>query len=359
MTTSLVSIAENSYRTDLLERMAVAMNISKQLLALEDGLYYKYLIYNNRPITIIVEQNEVSHIGFSLFSPSQREAIKYPICDFLERYSLEITLPLKREKSVARQLDEDGIFFHNGSLDFLKQLQNDSTYQINIEYLNGKRYRVSWSKDGEEHLAVYFPIEHDLLVGTNMLENERRIIKAICRSSSLPQPMHLADSTLLKITWQGNYFILPGDVFYTKQLNSNQYFSKDKQGRYSLLYNHNFVLESLSNLMTTGVIENDYDLQIRLVKYGFTQDTIFVKLNQWINYCLRQGCTPHFGIISVDNNTADCEVIMRNSSMGYIHVMRLTFDISTIEDRKGLVKARLNSYIPTNRVKYLFDELKK
>lgn len=355
----MVSIAENSYRTDLLQRMAESMKISKQLQTLKDGKYYKYLMYNNRPITIIVEKAEVSHIGYSIFTPFQRSIIKYPVCNFIERYSLEIALPLKREKSVARQLDEDGIFFRNNSFDFFIHLHNDTTYSISVKCLNNKRYTVSWSKNGKEYFAVNFPIEHDLLSGTDMQENERRIVTSIIGSSKTVQNMELQDSALLKMNWQKNYYTLPGDYFYTKQLNSNRYFTKNKSGIFQLFFHPDFVSESLANLMTTGAVENDYDIEIRLVKYGFSQDTILVKLNQWLNFCIHEKCTPYFGILSLDKYIADCEVIMQNIALGYIHVMRLSFDIRTLNERKGVIKARLNSYIPTPRIQYLFDELKK
>ena len=356
---SLIAVAGNSYRTDLLERMAKTMNIAASLDKLQDGIYYRHITYNNRNITIIVVNHEIAHIGYSVFTPTMRQSLGSTVCDFLERYSLEISLPLKRERSIARQLEEDGIFFRNGDFSIFKQFEQDTTYSIHLENLNSKRYMVSWSKDGKDIFSVNFPIERDLLVGTEMIENERRILQDIPKQEKGARNYHLADSSSLKmISWQKKYYLLQGGYYYTKQLNSNKYFEKIGKDRYNLFYKSDFVLESLTNMMTTGAIENDYDLQIRLVKYGFTQDTIQVKLNQWINYCIEQGCWGYFGIISTEKGIADCELIMRNNDMNYIHLMRMLVDISTLEDRKGLISARLNCYIPTNRIKYLFEELK-
>lgn len=355
---SSVAIAANSYRTDLLQRMAETMNITQQLQQQEDGEYYQYLSYNHRAVTVIISQNEVVHIGFSLFTPAQRKDLNSPVCNFIERYALEIALPMKRERSVSRKLNEDGIFFRNGDFESLKLLQNDTTYQIGLELLDNKRYTVSWSKDGKEVISVNFPVEYDLLAGTDMTENERRIMEDVRRSSTKTRQAMIDDDLSLEKVAHGKCYILKGDYFYNKQLNTNRYYVKNEEDSCLLFYHRDYVLESLSNLMTTAAIENDYDIQIRLVKYGFSQDTICVKLNQWLNYCIDQGCMPYFGIIAIDKDMADCEIIMKNVLMGYIHVMRLNIDIGTLEDRKGLIKARLNSFVPTTRVKYLFDEHK-
>lgn len=249
-------------------------------------------------------------------------------------------------------------FFRNEDFESLKLLQNDTTYQIGLELLDNKRYTVSWSKDGKEVISVNFPVEYDLLAGTDMTENERRIMEDVRRSSTKTRQAMIDDDLSLEKVAHGKCYILKGDYFYNKQLNTNRYYVKNEEDSCLLFYHRDYVLESLSNLMTTAAIENDYDIQIRLVKYGFSQDTICVKLNQWLNYCIDQGCMPYFGIIAIDKDMADCEIIMKNVLMGYIHVMRLNIDIGTLEDRKGLIKARLNSFVPTTRVKYLFDEHK-
>ena len=52
------------------------------------------------------------------------------------------------------------------------------------------------------------------------------------------------------------------------------------------------------------------------------------------------------------------ELIMQNEALGYTHVMKLSLDPSTLKGRKGVIKARLNSYVPMSNVKALFHESK-
>ncbi len=356
---SCVSVATNSYRTDLLQQMANVMKITEQLDMLSNGEHYKLLTYRNRNITVIVKDSVIQHVGYAVFTPLQRQMAGAVVCNFLERYALEVSLPMKRGKSVERQLDEDGIFFKWNDFGFFKQLENDTTYCIAVENLDNRRYTVRWSKNEKEAFCVNFPIEHDLLAGTDMLENERRILDELQKTDSmLIWQDVLTDSTRLKMTWQGKYYVLPGKSYYIDQLNSNRYYGKNADNSYGLIYHQNYIVESLSNLLTTGCIENSYELEIRLLKYGFVQDTVTVKLNQWLNYCLKHHCTAYFGMISTAAEVANCELIMQNKEMGYIHLMNLTMDISAIEDRKGIITGRLSCYIPTTRIKYLFDELK-
>lgn len=361
LSTCTVSMATNGYATDLLKKMAVAMNMAQELDDLVDSCYYRSFTYNGRPITVDVQQGNVTHIGYSLFSKAQKEFLKSPICNFLERYSLEITLPMKREKSVARQLEEDGIFFRHGSINSFRQIEQDTSYAVGIENLNDKRYIVSWSKEGTEFLTVNFPIEYDLLVGCDMIEREKRLTEGIqntspeCRISTVP-----VDSAALQQSWQGKYYTLKGDMYYLPQLNSNQYYVKKQEEEsisYQLLYDTDFVAESLANLFTTVEIPNEYTMELRVRKYGFKTDTIHVALNQWTAYCLKEGCVPYFG---VEENEKDvvCEVVMLNKAMGYCHVMRAIVDSENMEDRNGVIKARVVTYIPISRIKHLFGELK-
>lgn len=354
-------MAANSYATDLLEKIAVATNISQELASLPDGFHYRRFTYNDRYVTVEIQQGNVTHIGYSLFSKTQRDLLKSPICNFIERYSLELTLPLQREKSVSRKMEEDGIFFRNGSFDSFQQIEQDSTFSVNMETLNDKRYTVSWSRGEKEIFAINFPVEYELLAGCNMLESERRFIAGIQNMQSENQlNTAFAISDALRPTWQGKYYVLKGETYYLPQLNSDKYYienKNDEEVSYQLLYDSDFIVESLANMFTTMEIPNHYTLELRVRKYGLKEDTIYVSLNQWTAFCIKEGCVPYFGVAKNGANV-ECEIVMYNRVMGYSHVVRTVIDSETVEDREGIIKARVVPYVPTTRIKYLFDELK-
>lgn len=358
---STVSMAGNGYATDLLGKMAAAMNVTQELDTLGDGCYYRGFTYNGRPVSVEVRQGNVTHIGYSLFSKGQKDFLQSPVCNFLERYSLEITLPMQHKKGVVNQLEEDGIFFRRGSFSLFRQIEQDTTYAVGIENLNDKRYTVSWSKDGAEFLSINLPIEYDLLAGCDMIEREKRLTEGVQNTPQKCQwPTAPVDSAALQQSWQGKYYILKGEIYYLPQLNSNRYYVKEQEEEsvsYQLLYDTDFVAESLANLFTTVEIPNDYTMELRIRKYGFKTDTIHVALNQWTMYCLNEGCVPYFG---VEENAKEvvCEIVMLNKAMGYCHLVRAVVDSEDMGERNGVIKARVVTYIPVSRIKYLFEELK-
>lgn len=350
--------AQHEFRTDLLARMAASMQISS-LDTLQEGIHWQSLSYKGDPVTVIVRNHRIEHIGYALFTPFQRSALPAPVCNLLERYALEINLPLKREKSTVRQIAEDGISFEKGTFSFFRELIKDTTYQVTVENRNGKQYAVSWHKAGTVCCSVQFPVDFGLLNGSEMLENERRIGKEIEQTPATSgNPARVSRDQLLP-TWQTNYFILPGESYYTDELNTNRYYEQDKEGEFRLVYHSRYPLESLANLLTTTEIENQFILDIRLKKYGCTEETISVPLSRWTGFCLDNGCKPFFGVISYDGNLAVCELIMRNTQQGYNHILKVTFDIRQLENKKGVIQARLNSYVPASKIKYLFDEIRQ
>jgi len=125
---------------------------------------------------------------------------------------------------------------------------------------------------------------------------------------------------------------------------------------FELLYSEDMPVESMANLVTGTDIDDSINIDILLVKYGYRTEQFTVPLRQWISFCLAEGCQPYFGVISHDSDEVVCELIMHNELFGYAHVMKLTFDPIIIAQRRGVVKARLNSYVPINNLKSLFDE---
>lgn len=351
-------VTYSRYQTDLLTSMAESLELSAQLDTLKNGCYKSQFFYKNRPLNVCVRNNRVSHIGYLLFSDRQRQALNSPVYDFLERYTLAADLPLARKKTNNKQLVEDDINFTKGTFASITKLVGDTTLNLSIDNLNNKRYKVSWYKEKELFCSVDFPIGYDLLHGTEMIENERRIVEDIMHNP-LPaiQPSTVKRDQLLS-TWQSNYFILPGESYYVDQLNTNRYYEKLSDGHFKLIFNQRYPLESLANLLTTLELENDFQLSVRLKKYDYNEENFNVSLSQFISYFLQQGCVPYFGVMSYEDTIAVCQLVMRNSDEGYCHVMKLTFDVEQLIDRKGKMVVRMNSFIPTSKIKYLFEELK-
>lgn len=355
--TSLL-IAKNRYQTDILTNMAESLKLSSKLDTLKNGCYKSEFSYKQRPLNVCILNGKICHIGYVLFSDQQRQAFKSSVCNFLERYALAADLPLERKKTISRQLLEDDINFAKGTFATITTLIGDTTLNVMIENLNNKRYKVSWSKKEELYCSVDFPIGYDLLHGTEMNENERRIVEDILLTPLPTIQTAPVKREQLLTTWQPNYFILPGESYYVDQLNTNRYYEKLKDGQFKLMFNQRYPLETLANLFTTLELENEFQLSVRLKKYDFNEDNFNVPLLQFVSYFLQQGCVPYFGVMSYEKTIAVCQLVMRNTDEGYCHTMKVTFDVEQLSDKKGKVTVRVNSYVPTSKINFLFEEFK-
>lgn len=357
--TSTASYAQNAYRTDLLKLIADKCNLHPKLDSIKDGEHIQCAQFRNLPITAIVENKRVTHIGYSIFSPEQRAGFGKVVCNFIERYLLELDIPTRDNVSATQRMTEDRVKIVKGKLDYhrLRQLCLDTTYCINLKTINESEYTMGWRKDSVWQNIISFPVEYDLLWGTNLEERERRLPEELQMIAFVRDSIMIDKSSKIKKAWQDNYYTLKGDAYIIPNLNANQYFWKDKNGQFKPIYSKIYPFESLANLLTTNLVKNDFILEIKLRKYGFKTDTLNIPLVQWINFCRKTGCKAFFGVISFDKDgIVTCELVMHNSSMGYNHIMKLYFPISSLEERKGRIPVRLNSYVNSSRVKNIFAD---
>lgn len=353
--------AQDRYRTDLLGLIAKKTGICQQIDTLKDGEYTQFTDYKSDPVTIIVEKGRITHIGYSLFSKQQRKGFGADICNFIERYLLELEIPTNENFTILQRMKEDGVKVIKGNMELkdLRQLCADTTVCINLQNLNEQTYTMGWRKDSTWLYILSFPIEYDLMFGTDMDERERRLSEELSYSEIHNDSLIESEQKNLVKAWQDNYYTLKGDSYLLANLNSNLYFTKNGEGKYIPIYNNLYPIESFANLLTSNLIDNDYTLEIMLRKYGFKTDTINVPLKQWISFCKESGCKPFFGIISFETEgITTCELIMHHDRMGYNHIMKLAFPMSIFESRKGRISARLNSYVTSSRIKNLFDDYK-
>lgn len=447
--TSVVRAHINSFATDQLKEMSQVMQLSAQLesLAPNDTLCLKY---QGKDVIVRTKNNRVNHIGYCIFTPEQRSSMQSPAFDFLERYVLTLDLPLKRVKPINNQLAEDGISFSSGEISSMPHLYNDSTLNLSINLIEDKKYNVAWEKENIPYFSIEFPASYDLLHGTEMSENERRLAedlaslagttivqnsiltdskatdgfnksteqandydlsdfvrvipieqtnqldalhkKIISELKAKTPPAHFKETVAVnddlalniqtsepeqdsvinidsiskrsnvtrdQLISSGNinYYILPGDSYYFTDLNSNKYYRLNNNNEdFSLIFSSNTPIESISNLFTTGEIENEYNVDVTLKQYGFKEAKLTIKVNDFVNYFLEKGCKPYFGLMEYNDKKIIGLLIMLNRAEGYCHNIRITADVNILNDETKSFKARVVSYIPVSRIKSLYEE---
>lgn len=342
------------YKTDLLQRMAVGMQIESDLAALGEGVHLGLLKFNGKPLTVIVRDSVVEHIGYRVFREEMRTATPSPVYNFLERYSLELDVPYHREKPIFKQIEEDEIVFLKGSMGELCDMYDIP--DVKISRYDVKSWSVVWQKRGKVVCEVHFKNHYDLLNGSTMEENERRLIEELKNHKIGDTSLPTVALEELTPTWKDNYFILAGESFYTDNVTSNKYYQRTEEAAFELLYNDFLPVESLANTFMTSAVDNEFTLNVKFRRYDLQNEYFSIPLNVWTDYCIKQGCQPFFGVIDQDEKKIDCLIIMKNDSMGYIHTLKVECPIDYIGQRQGHLLARMVSYIPISKILNLFDE---
>ena len=350
-----VACGQIDFASSQLERLAQQTNLT---IPAKDSIYYQVEQYKGFPVTVIVNNGEVSHIGLSLFTSFQRQFFEEKICNFLERMALTAEIPDFYGIDFQKYLRDEKIEILEGNWKDLKSIMADTSYIFQSTLVDGKNYINCWyTPDAHERfITLTYPADFHLISGFSMTEAEDRLYEDICCAYIQDTTCFEPDSTLLQRIGNSLIYLLRGGIYFLPELNSNRYYVEDTLGKFSLLYSEDFPLESLANLVTGTEIENSFVINVKLVKYGFLVDEFTVPLTTWLSYCIQSGCTLYFGVISQKEREIICEFIAQNEAFGYCHVMKFTIDPSLIESREGFMQARLNSYIPMSNVKALFSE---
>lgn len=346
---------QNSYASSQLEKLSKHIGLTAQT---KNGIHYKATTYNGLPITVELRNDEVSHIGLSLFTPWQRQFVDETQCNFLERLALAAEITDFYGIGIRQYLKDEKIEFLEGRLNDLRNYVTDTAFIFQSTLVDDKTYIACWfdATGQERQLTITYPANYHLIAGMTIQEAENRLYNDIRRTKTEDTEQYDPVAELLQPVENGPIRLLKGSICFVPELNSNRYYVEEAKNRFSLLYSEDFPLETFANLATGIEIENQFVINTKLVKYGFHVDEFTMPLKNWLAFCLQKGCTPYFGVISHDEHAVVAEWILKNDALGYCHVMKITLDPSQLKARKGVMQARLNSYVPMSNVKALFDE---
>ena len=351
----LGAAAHKPFRSDLLERMAVDMQIYQSLDTLDDGFYYREYHNEGKPVSVSINKGEVTHIGYSLFPVSVRHSLPGIICDFLERYTLELSLPNMREQNLYRKMREDGLVWLQGSPEeMVAAMCADTTLSIELTNILGRRYSFSW-KTAVDSGNVVFPADWRLISGRGMVENERRIPAEVEITEILP-PAPLPDTTDMTNVDEGIYMVDDGN-YYIQSLTSVRYYQAG-EGLLKVFDDPSRIDMYSANLFSGVGLDNNHVLAIKMRVYPLQAVVFKVPLDKWLSYCLTEGCKPYWGIVRREGNMLEGELVMRNTTCGYNHIMRIWMSVGDLARKEGEIQARLVPFVPMHNVSFLFDEIK-
>lgn len=347
------AVAQN-YRSSQLERIADYICMPCQE---DEGLFYKTLSYQGYPVTVIVRNGEVTHIGYSLFTPTQRQHLSEMQCNFIERMALTADIPDFYGIDISRYLYDERVEFWEGDFNELKRIASDTTLLIRDTVMEGKFHVFSfYAFRGQRRLlTLTYPTDYYMISGLDMTEAENALYADISRIRVENTPIAEPSDSMITPLGDSSVWYIRGDTLFLPEVNSNRYY-KEEQGMYDLLFSEDFPMETMANLVTGVELENSFVLDVKLIKYGFQKEQFQIPLRRWIAFCLQTGCKPYFGAERQEDNQIVGELLMHNKELGYCHVMKLTFDSSIFGKKIGTIQARLNSYVRISNIKSLFHE---
>ncbi|MBR1400597.1 MAG: hypothetical protein IJ562_03285 [Prevotella sp.] len=322
-----------TYRTKELKRLSTILRINENTL--KEG--YNHLAASGLNLTVHVKENEVNHIGLSLFSDDMRRLDGSPVFDFLERYFLQLKFP-PVTKSASHMLRDDQFKFLNGSLKTVDTLQPSDVFIYNYDHY---LYTATWSRSGKTILAVSFPVEYQLMSGENKIEAENHLFVDIMSTTANEET--------------AEYMVTHHEHYISEDFSNRIYF---KGGQ--LLNSISHPAETAANMMLSPFVQGKYQLHVSQLAYGFRKAVFNVPLKQWIWFCKNSGCRLFFGIEDIDEKSnVKAVVIAVNNAENYNHVLTVSIPAETIEQRSGTIEAQLYSFIPTHNVMNLFSSFRK
>lgn len=350
------------FSADVLGDIAAALGNRDTLDSIPDGIYIGTFTSRGKPLSVIKADSMVCHIGYSIFTEDMRKELPSPFYDVLERNALIKDIPgMKRQRTVDQEFEERGVVFRKGSLKMLPSLFGRPEIKFNLYNYDGKKYHAIWADSDRVVCEIEMPYTYEFLKGTEMDENERRLVDGLSRL----RPYAFANDSLAAADVDNcsvlpyhtsNLYILPGESYYLEGLNANRFYQMSDSGALYPVYAPEFPIESLSNLCTAAEVPNKISVEVKVVKYGFKKAFVEVPLTSMVDYFRKSGTTPFFGIIETGPDATVCEVVFRNTAEGYCHILKMTAPAETIGKREGKFTARLNSFIPISKIENLFDD---
>lgn len=345
-----VSGAVPPFRSDCLESMAEALG-KAAIVALPDGVHR--LSWAGHPVSVVKSGGTVEHIGYALLSEEQQALTGVVIGRFLERYSLEADLPLQREKTAEVQLLEDGVSFpRGGGLNSLLQLSRAPEQALRLSLAGGRMYLLEWGD-----FAMAFPADAEVLLGRSQTENDRRLPEEL---SNAPAPEMPPLPTLEELSGrQDGILVEERGWYYLPKLNANRYFVALPDGALRAVDTPAHPSETVANLLAGLVDAGAVTVQLKRGLYGLRQDYLTIPFRALAGYAQQWGCTPYWGIIAMDEELLEGELILRNEAAGFNHVLRLQVPYTVLATKEGSIQARLTPFVPTHSLKYLFEETRQ
>ena len=198
-------------------------------------------------------------------------------------------------------------------------------------------------------------------MGCDAIELERNFVRDIKRTVpnlkllDLPQPESATDST----KQQANYRVLGGKEYLSPSIHNSIYLRLEKTGgkkAYALIADTMKLVQSVGNMLLTGISKNHVNVALKVDKYGYACDSLLLPLASLVTFLQQEGCELYFGVKERKGDDVLCSVFALQRDYGYNHVISFRVPKRTLV-QGGTVEARAFCYVPLHNVTEKFLNL--
>lgn len=299
---------------------------------------------------------ELVHLGYVMFPPIEGLDVNTrALYEFIERYALELDLRLDG-RSPAERLELDKVFCGKGNISMLAQVTPETAFTV--DEIERRMYRVSWALGGKA-LSLTIPADYQLIAGADALELEENIERDLKRVLPIAGDALLYDYSGANVT-KADGFLIANSGEYLSNLIRSDIYLKEERGRRSIIIDKRKPIQSATNILLTGMSDNEIPLHLTLDKYGYKNSEMDITLQQFIGLCRNEGCKLYAGVKRKTKDMVSATIFAFNSKMAYNHVLSIELPLAVIHGEKADAKGVLYAYIPLQNVteKFFTQDLK-
>ncbi len=340
---------------ELHERMPV------QALPGNDTIMPLPSVTNDKEIVFTFNRKgQLSHLGVSLFSYEIKHMVDTDICNFIERFFLDLLLQPDNGR-VNGKLDEFNITLTLNGQDFGKGMFNSIPDVLRIigpsaDFTlrdRGKTADAVWNFSGNT-LKMTFPLYRELIKGTDKKESDMELYDILLSAVSDTDCHHMASDKPEKVipTSDGLY-VSKGETGLLPSLSSDRHYTL-KRGEYEPVFDTKFPIKSMNNLFLTFRHGLDKTLQITHRQYGHLTPVITIPVHNFLA-CFHEShqvtCFTGYN----KNGELETTVVLKHNTLDYIHILRARIAEEDLFKPSPVLKADFYSNIPQHYIKTLLQ----
>ncbi len=341
------------YSTRLLSQLGEAAQLS--LTAPQVDTSYVVGYYKNYPIVAEWQSGIVTHLGIKLFEPELKQSTNKPLCDFVERYTLE-ELTCEDKDELKLKHFEDGVS-KDGNLN---AIFNRDGVLLRFNTPTTGHYELCWEdNEGNRLYGINLPANWSLISGEDKTELESNLHRRIREYTVTEKKPKAPKASRLEKTNTRDVYVYKRGHYIIPQMASALYFLKEgeeENPEYNLIINSKYAAESLNNILSSPAVAKSYTVEITQKMYGFRETVYTLNMGQLLGYCMNEGCRPYIGIEQIDEMQIVATLLLVNPEWGYNHIMQITMNRKQIGLPNGKMKATINAYTPTHNLEALYDD---